>query len=112
MSATELAVVLRYVVLLQQQVQQLQSRVEALESISSTTDHHLLHLQASHVHLQTKHADLRSDHDCLSHQVRLALHQALEDAANLKSLALEDPDYCEQRLLEDYWSQRSPEAFL
>lgn len=104
MSATELAVVINYVVTLQQQCQQLQGRIETLEGHSSITDRHLSNLQ-------TSHTQLRSDHDCLLHQVQLELSQALEDAANLKSLAVEESDYCEQRALAECWSQRYPEAF-
>jgi len=103
MSATELAVVINYVVTLQQLVQQLQRRVESLEGKSMSTDRRLLALQ-------TSHTDLRTDHDNLDYQVRLELGHAVESAANLKALVVEDADHCEQRSLED-WLQRYPEAF-
>ena len=118
MSATELAVVMNYVVSLQQkfdvlqhQHQQLQGRVETLESNSTRTAQALWSLQTNQADLQTGYTELRSDHDALGYEVRFALYQALEDRDNLKALVIADSDYCDQLSLEDYWSKRHPEAF-
>jgi len=109
MSATELAVVINYVVSLQQQVQQLQGRVESLEGKSTHTERELWSLQTGQTDLQTDYTKLRSDHDSLGYEVRFVLCQTLEDVADLKALVVEDSDYCDQLSLADWW-QRHPEA--
>ncbi len=111
MSATELAVVMNYVVSLQQQQAQLIQQVQRLQEHVISLERKSTHADRCLLNLQTRHADLRADHDNLDYQVRLELSHALDEAANLKSLAVADSDYCEQRSLADCWSQRYPEAF-
>ena len=125
MSATELAVIINYVVSLQQkfdvlqhQHQQLQERVETLEGNSTRTAQALWSLQTGHADLQNSQAalqtcytELRSDYEYLGYEVRFVLCQTLEDIADLKSLAVADSDQCDQLSLADHWTQQYLEEF-
>lgn len=118
MSATELAVVMNYVVSLQQKFdvlqyhyQQLQARVESLEGKSTHTSQTLCSLQNGQTDLETRCTELRSDHEHLGYEVQFVLCQTLEDVADLQALVVADTDYCDQRSLADYWSQRYSEGF-
>ena len=100
MSATELAVIINYVVSLQQkfdvlqhQHQQLQERVESLEGNSTRTAQALWSLQTGHADLQNSRAalqtcctELRSDHEYLGYEVRFVLLSNDSDIGDMTAI--------------------------